>query len=141
MGGNQSPPDPAAYSTQMGGNPDAGYHTTGYRKIIIDPRTLDKSIGDFREKLKGQNTNELRQTLLTAMIDSSAFGRIPNAEHAAAELTRFVNEHADAISQMGESLADFVARVQAAAQLGYDADPETQARAAAARAHHWPMAE
>ncbi|HZC69205.1 MAG TPA: hypothetical protein VE442_00785 [Jatrophihabitans sp.] len=141
MGGNQQPPEPAGYSTQMGGNYDSGYHTTGYRQVIIDPRTLDESINGFRKQLDGQSPRELMDTLTNAVVDSGAFGQIPNAEKAYSELKKFVSDHVEAMTSMGVSLADFIARVQAAAQMGYDADPVTRQQAAAARAHHYPMAE
>lgn len=133
--GGQQPPDPAGYSTQISGDYSSGYHTTGYKQVIIDPEKLDKSIKQFHDQLAGQSPKDLRNTLMQAVIGSTAFGSIPNAEHAVAELTKFVSDHADAMDAMGVSLADFIARVQAAAQLGYDADPETQRQAAFARAH------
>ena len=74
-----------------------------------------------------------------AVVDPSAFGQIPNAETAFNTLQTFVTQHAEAMAQMGVSLADFIARVQAAAKLGYDADPATKAQAAYARAHHGPV--
>lgn len=141
MGGHQQPPEPAGYSTQIGGDYSSGYHTTGYKKIIIDPKTLEQSIETFHKGLHGQSTNELKQTLHEAVIDSSAFGLIPNADAAYNELKRFLDDHADAMSAMGVSLSEFVARVQAAANLGYEADPVTRQRAAYARAHQQRLPE
>lgn len=141
MGGQQQPPVPAGYSTQIGGDYTSGYHTTGYKQVIIDPDTLTSSINQFRKQLDGQGPTQLKQTLQQAMVDGSAFGSIPNAQHAVDQLTKFVTDHADAMEAMGVSLADFIARVQAAAQLGYDADPVTKQEAAYARAHHGPLAE
>lgn len=135
MGGHQLPPEPAGYSTQIAGNYDSGYHTTGYKQVIINPEQLDTSIQNFKKQLEGQSAHDLRNTLMQAVVDTAAFGNIPNAQHAVEELTNFVNDHANAMDAMGVSLADFIARVQAAAQLGYEADPETKRQAAFAQAH------
>jgi hypothetical protein len=139
MGGHQPPPTPAGYSTQVGGDYSSGYHTTGYKQVIIDPDTLQSSIDDFRKKLDGQSPRQLVDTLTNALIDPSAFGQIPNASAAYEQVRKFVDDHAAAMSKMGVSLADFVARVQAAAQLGYESDPATKAAAAYARARYGRM--
>src|SRR5438067_13212939 len=126
MGGHRPPPEPAAYSTQIVGNYSSGYQTSGYKQVIIDPDTLNASIEEFRRKLDGQSPRQLVDTLVGAVVDPSAFGQIPNAETAFNTLQTFVTQHAEAMAQMGVSLADFIARVQAAAKLGYDADPATK---------------
>ena len=64
-----------------------------------------------------------------------AVGVWPNAPPAACQLQKFVNTHLEAMSKLGTSLADFVARVQAAQQLGTEADPLT--KQLAARAARW----
>src|SRR5919197_4187781 len=78
MGGNQQPPpEPAGYSTQLGGEYGSGYHTTGYKKIIIDPDTLQDSIDTFRKQLDGKSIDDLRDTLTKAVVYPFAFGQIP----------------------------------------------------------------
>lgn len=119
--------DPHGYSTRVG----SGYGTDGY-SVKIDPATLRKSVDTFRKQLAGKSTQELTDTARSALIAEGAFGSIPNALGAAEELRRFVNEHAHAMQQMGISLADFVAHVQAAAEIGYEADPATKQAAALA---------
>jgi hypothetical protein len=130
MGGSDSNPgDPRGYSTQLGGNYENGYHADGY-SVVIKPDQLTQSINQFKSALTKQNPEQLSNTLLNALIESSAFGSLPNAESAYAELQKFVTAHANAMSEMGISLSDFVARVQAAADLGYQADPVTREEAA-----------
>lgn len=138
MGGQQngSPAHPAdppkGYSTTTSYGND-GYSTDGYA-VVINPDQLGAAVAQFRKGLDGKNTRDLSDTLNQALIDSSAFGQIPNAEKAHGELQKFVHTHLEAMSKMGISLADFVARVQAAAQLGTEADPVTKAQAARAAA-------
>lgn len=137
MGGHQHPDVPAAYSDRVTYD-DSGYHADGYRKVIIDPSTLQNSVETFKKQLQGQNASQLAQTLSDALGAADAFGRIPNAGHANAELTNFITSHANEMAKMQDgTLVEFIARVQAAAQLGYESDPAT--RAAAAQASHGRM--
>jgi hypothetical protein len=132
MGGNDENV-PRAYSTNTGWYTDR-YKTDGYN-VVIDPDNLQGSIDEFKRGLAGKSPDDLNNTIVASLIDSSAFGQLPNAESAYSEVLKFVKEHTSAMSAMGISLEDFVARVQAAAKLGYEADPVTKQRAAFLRAH------
>ena len=123
-----------AYSTQVTYDTDTGYRTDGY-SVVIKPGQLDAAIAKFSQGLANQGPAELAKTVMEALVDDAAFGQIPHAISASSELRKFVQDHADAMTRMGISVTDFVARVQAAAQLGYDADPATKAQAARAAAH------
>lgn len=133
MGGNDANP-PRAYSTQLGGDYESGYRADGYN-IVIDPSQLKKSIEKHRHELTESGTKDINATIVSTLIDLGAFGELPNASVAYNEVMTFVQTHTSAMSQMGISVEDFVARVQAAAELGYEADPVTRQRAAFARAH------
>lgn len=133
MGGNDSG-GPRAYSTQLDGSYDSGYHADGYN-VVIEPGQLEESIRTYKRGLGGLGPTDLNTTIVNALIDAGAFGDLPNATSAYQELFTFVQNHMDAMRQMGVSLDDFVARVQAAADLGYQADPVTQRQAAFLRAH------
>jgi hypothetical protein len=137
MGGNDPAP-PHAYSTQLGGDYQSGYRADGYN-VVIDPDQLRTSIDTFRQGLQGKDTGTLIETITTAMVGQDCFGQLPNAPSAFSEVHEFVQNHALAMREMGISLEDFVARVQAAADLGYQADPETKRQAAAAARHHGDM--
>jgi hypothetical protein len=127
MGGNDNAPK--AYSTQLGGDYETGYRADGYN-VVIDPDKLQASIDNYRQDLRGQNPADLISTVTNALIAQGAFGVLPHAAAAYTEVRNFVRTHAEAMSQMGISLEDFVARVQAAADLGYQADPVTKQEAA-----------
>jgi hypothetical protein len=127
MGGNDDPT--RAYSTRLGGDYQSGYHADGY-SVVINPGQLEDSIKKFRTALDGQGPRELSQAVMGSLVAQDAFGRLPNADSAYNEVLTFVQTHAAAMSEMGVSVADFVARVQAAADLGYEADPATRAQAA-----------
>ena len=78
------------------------------------------------EAMKGQ--------LRSAIVPSGAFGDIPGGPEAAKRLADSLDAHQRAMEQMGVSLVDFVARLQAAAQ---QADQALQATTdAAGGAHH-----
>jgi hypothetical protein len=123
-----------AYSTQVTYDTDTGYHTDGY-SVVIKPDQLEASIAKFKQGLANQNAEQLTASVLDALVDAAAFGQIPHAISAYGELRQFVENHAGAMRQMGISVTDFVARVQAAADLGYQADPVTKAQAARAAGH------
>jgi hypothetical protein len=137
MGGND--PAPHAYSTHLGGDYQSGYTADGYN-IVIDPDQLRSSIDTYKRGLAGMGPQDLITTVTNALIDSGAFGTLPNAATAFNEVQTFVKTHTSAMAQMGVSIEDFVARVQAAAELGYEADPETK-RQAAMRGHGRMLAE
>jgi K+-transporting ATPase c subunit len=130
MGGNDGSV-PRAYSTQLGYD----YQKSDGYNVVIDPDKLQGSIEHYKQGLAGKSPQDLNNTIVEALIDSSAFGMLPNATSAYNEVRKFVSAHTSAMHDMGISLDDFVARVQAAANLGYEADPVTKQRAAFARAH------
>jgi hypothetical protein len=137
MGGQQQPAPPSAYSTRTTYGSD-GWRTDGHR-VVIDPGTLQASVNTFREQLQGQSSAQLTQTLFEALGAANAFGDVPNAAQATVQLQQFVNSHAAEMAKMQDgTLVEFVARVQAAAQLGYETDPVT--RRAAMRAMGGRMA-
>ncbi|MDT4989007.1 MAG: hypothetical protein QOI74_3101 [Micromonosporaceae bacterium] len=127
MGGKKD--DPRAYSTQVGWDSQHGYHADGYN-VVINPGQLADSVKQFRGGLEGQGPADLIKTVTDSLVAAEAFGQLPNAGAAYDEVRRFVHDHATAMSEMGVSVADFVARVQAAADLGYQADPATRNQAA-----------
>jgi hypothetical protein len=132
MGGHNEPDQPVAYSDRVSYDADTGYHADGHQ-VVIKPDDLNDSIATFEKQLQGQNSRQLMQTLTDALGAADAFGQIPNADHAITEFTQFVQTHVEEMSKMSsKTLVEFIARVQAAAQLGYETDPAT--RAAAARA-------
>lgn len=132
MGGRND--GPRAYSTQLGGDYQGGYHADGY-SVVIKPDQLTAAVNKFRSGLQDKSPADLNATLLSALVDEGAFGQLPNAQSAFGQVREFVQSHAHAMSEMGVSLADFVARVQAAADLGYQADPVTKAEAAMRHGH------
>jgi hypothetical protein len=67
---------------------------------------------------------------MDALVPRDAFGQLPSATTAYSQMADFVRGHAEQMQAMGVSLDDFVARVQAAAQYGYQVDPETRRIAA-----------
>jgi hypothetical protein len=136
MGGNDTPP--RAYSTQVDGDYSSGYQSTGYN-VVIAPDELKKSIDTYRAQLANQSPEQLVQTLASALVSSDAFGKLPNAMSAVSQVRTFVDSHVTAMKTMGVSIEDFIARVQAAADLGYEADPVTKQRAAFAQAHQRMM--
>ncbi|WP_073388078.1 hypothetical protein [Jatrophihabitans endophyticus] len=108
---------------------DDGTGTTDGYAVKIAPGDLDASIAQFRGALQHQNPIQMQTMLGEAMQVDAAFGDIPNATSAYGQLRDFVQSHLEAMQEMGVSLEDFVARVQAAAKLGYEADPATVAAA------------
>jgi hypothetical protein len=137
MGGNDANA-PHAYSTQLRGDYQSGYRADGYN-VVIDPDTLKASIDKHRAELTGAGTQDMNTTIVNVLIESGAFGDLPNAGSAYNEVFAFVQSHTEAMHRMGVSLEDFVARVQAAAELGYESDPVTKQQAAYARAHQRMM--
>jgi hypothetical protein len=120
---------PHAYSTQISGDSESGYHADGYN-VVIDPHALSASIDTYKSQLQGQGVNDLVRTMMTSLVPQDAFGKLPSASAAYSEMSDFVNSHAAQMRAMGVSLEDFVARVQAAAHYGYEVDPATRRIAA-----------
>jgi hypothetical protein len=120
---------PHAYSTQLSGDSESGYHADGYN-VVIDPHALSESIETYKSQLQGKNLNDIVRTMMDSLVPQDAFGQLPSATAAFSEMKEFVSSHAQQMRAMGVSLDDFVARVQAAAQYGYQVDPETRRIAA-----------
>lgn len=137
MGGSHQPSGPpTAYSTRTIYDQDHGWHTDGH-KVVIDPHTLQQSVDFYKNQLQGKNANDLHQTLTDTMQAAAAFGKIPNSDHAMNELQKFIDSHVQEMAKMQDgTLVEFVARVQAAADLGYESDPATRAAAARGSAGH-----
>lgn len=130
MSGKHTPQEPVAYSYNTTYKGEVTGHT-----VTIAPHQLDSSIKNFKDKTAGQGPTELTATLTAAMLSEGDFGTIPDSAAIAGELQAFINGHARVMESMGGVLDDFVARVQAAAQLGYQTDPETRRELAWAKIH------
>ena len=129
-GDPNTPHPPVAYSYDTTSNGETTGHT-----VTIAPGQLDASIKTFKEQASGQSPYALTQALHAALLTDGDFGKIPSSGVVADELDSFISDHVQVMSTMGDVLSDFVARVQAAAQLGYETDPETRRQLAWARAH------
>lgn len=130
MSGHHPPDKPVAYSY----NTTYEGSTTGH-SVTIAPGQLDGSISKFKSQMNGQGPTHLKRTLMDAMLATGDFGSIPQSPAIAQELQTFIMGHAAVMESMGGVLDDFVARVQAAAQLGYETDPETRRQMAWAKIH------
>lgn len=136
MSGHHGGP-PQGYSTQLTYvEKDGGLNSDGY-SVTITPQKLRDAVEPLQKKLAGQGMFELTQSLQQAIGAQGSFGHIPNAGDVENAVVQFITSHLETMHKMGISLSDFVARVQAAAQIGNEADPAT--RAAAARARHLGM--
>ena len=131
MSGDTTPPkQPVAYSSNRNDEGELTGHT-----VTIAPHQLDASITKFKHQSAHQGPTALIRTLQDAMLTDGDFGKIPDSGYVTNEVTGFIHKHTGVMSDMGHVLDDFVARVQAAAQLGYETDPETRRQAAWAQAH------
>ncbi|WP_375484687.1 hypothetical protein [uncultured Jatrophihabitans sp.] len=120
--------DPRVYT------PNVTPQTAGH-SVVIAPHKLEAAIKKFQQESVNQSPRHLKRTLESAMLSAGDFGSIPNASAVSKELMGFVSGHLAAMSTMGDVLADFVSRVQAAAELGRQADTETRSTMKQARGH------
>ena len=118
-------------------------------EILIMPKEIAQLKSDLEKATAADQKETLRKNVAEAeayfgelksmqvTLPSMTFDRslILHRGNRTVELLWLGRAHTDAMHRMGISIEDFVARVQAAAELGYETDPVTRQQAAFARAH------
>jgi hypothetical protein len=101
---------------------NAGYSSDGYSVIINADDLMQRAAALKAPQADGR---EARLNLMESLVPAAAFGTIPGGAKAAGALREAMGRHIDAITAMGVTVADFAARVEAAAKLADEAEPVT----------------
>jgi hypothetical protein len=94
----------------------------GYTVVLAAQNLLTAAEGIKKHQTAVEAT---REHLISSIVPVDAFGTIPGGADAAKRLRSVVNDHIDAITTMGVTVADLAARVTAAGQLAEQAEPAT----------------
>lgn len=80
------------------------------------------------DALRGPGTDaiHMQKNIQQALIPGSAFGDVPGGHDAYRRLASGVTDHTEALAQMGLSITDLAARVEAAAQMAAELNPLTK---------------
>jgi len=104
----------------------------GPYSVVIPADKLETAANDIKKT--HPHLDAMSTYLSDTLVPAEAFGTIPGGPEAAGRLHDSVKSHTQAMEQMGVSLVDFVARLQAAAQQAHRALQATSD--AAGGAHH-----
>ena len=123
--------EPTAYSTQIS---DGGSVEAPRYSVTINPDQLKTAVKQVQTQLSQTHTQAI-QSLQNAVADEDAFGLIANSTHMYTQLNDFIHQHVAAMNAAHMNSQTFLLNVEAAAQIGTDADPATKAQAAWIKRH------